>query len=288
MRRLATLALLTIAGSCVRHAPAPMTAAPRLARGPGSARYQFTSTQETPAGSHHVRVTFRLITKPGGDESAEVTAYEHADGDRAYAPGQLDPSCVQRLGGSAGVLARLSITPPPRDMGSFLPDCVPEDFWGAASDILPLLMIQVQPAFRAAELRRAGQRLAFRGYDAHATIPPNVLDQRIVADSGVIALDSLQDGTAVLSWDTSPMRVHILRRLPNGMTALFEGAEWFVAEVRVNARNGVLLGAFTRADSLRLRMTGPFTGDSPPAATTASPGPEVRIIRRLELIPLPD
>lgn len=288
MRRFAPLAFLTLAGSCVHRAPAPAAVAPRIARGPGSSRYRFTSTQQSPAGSRSVRITFRLITKPGGDEWAEVLAYEHADGDGPYAPGPLDPSCVQRLGGSAGVLARLSITPPPRDMGGFLPDCVPEDFWGAASDILPLLMIPVQPAFRAAELRRAGERLTFHGYDVHSTIPPNVLDLRISADSGVIALDSLTAATAVLSWDTSPMHVRILRRLPNGMTALFDGSEWFVAEVRVDPRSGALLGAFTRADSLRLRMTGPFTGDSLPAATPASRGPEVRIVRRLELVPLPE
>jgi len=276
------LTLLASTLGCTHSAmPAPVTAL-RLARPTGAHNYVFTSTQSTAAGSHRTRLTFTLVTQPGGDEVAAITRYEHADGDAPLSVAQLADSCARTIGAPAGSIVQLRVTPPTRDLARLLPTCVPEDFWGAASDILPLLMIQAQPQFRARELRRAGDRLRFLGYDTRWKMPTTMLDQRIRADSGTIGLDSLSAEEAVITWDTSPMVVDLLRRLPTGQNALLHGREWFVARLHVDATTGELLAASTDADSLILRMRISYEADTLPTVADDGPIP-VRIIRHLEL-----
>lgn len=285
---IATAATL-LAGSigCAHSAmplPAPIF---RLARPTGTRSYVFTSTQATAAGSHRTRLTFTLVTQPGGDEVADITQYEHADGDAPFRVAQLADSCTKLMAAPAGTIVQFRVTPPPRDLAQLLPTCVPDDFWGAASDILPLLMIQVQPQFRARELHHAGDRLRFVGYDTRWKMPTTMLDQRIRADSGTIRMDSLSSTEAVITWDTSPMTVDLVRRLPTGQNALLHGREWFVARLHVDAVTGELLEAGTVADSLVLRMRVPYAADTLPIVADEGPIP-VNIIRHLELVRAPD
>jgi len=279
-------ALVLAIGAC---APASgITSAPVPARPLGARRYEFTSSQTTASGTHRTRLVFRLTSAAGPVEYATVLSYENADATAAFAPASLSPACADAMRTPDGGLLRFDITPPPRNLSSIVPSCAPEDLWGAASDILPLFMIQAQPQFRARELRRPGDVLRFRGYDTRWRIPPTLLDQRIVADSGTIQLESMTDASSVVAWDTSPMRVSAVRRLPTGQNALLEGHEWFAARLRLNRRTGDLIAATTEADSLRLHMRIGYSADTVPASANDTSGMLVRVTRRLELRLLPD
>lgn len=257
-----------------------------IARSAGRHNYVFTSTQTSPGGRSRVQVAFTLITSADRVETAEVTAYRHASGDAPLTAGEIAPSCTPRLATSPGVIVVLPITPPPHRLADLIPDCVPEDLFGAASDILPLLMIQMQPAFRAAELRAVGDRLRFNGYETGWRLAPTLLDAKIVADSGVVALDSLTDSRAVIGWNTSPMRVDLVRQLSPNQRALLTGQEWFWARVVIDPRSGALLSAHTVVDSLALRMITPYSdsivSDSHGGAGSRRPIP-VTLVRSLDL-----
>lgn len=285
--RYCSILLLVSALACAGHAPSatstPATAL-TLARPAGRREYVFTSRQTSPGGTSRVRVTFTLVTSAAGLETAIVTAYEHASGDAPLVAGEIASSCVRRLAAPSGAVAALPITPPPRRLSELIPDCVPEDLFGAASDILPLLMIQMQPKFRAAELRTAGDRLRFEGYETGWRLPPALLDARIVADSGVVSLDSLTASRAVISWNTSPMKVDLLRQLAPGQRALLSGQEWFAAQLVVDPRSGTLLGGGTVVDSLALNMRMPYQ-DSTVAGhgEQSRGGMPVTVVRSLDL-----
>lgn len=283
--------LLACAGAGSPPAPASLT----LHRPAGRRAYQFTSRQTTPAGTSRVRLTFTLVTAALG-ETAEVTAYERASNDGPFSAAAISADCARRLGAPAGTLAVLPITPPPHQLSDLVPDCVPEDFFGAASDILPLLMIQAQPKFRAGELRAVGDILRFDGYATGWRLPPTLLDARIVADSGVVSLDSLTAARAVIGWNTSPMQIDLLRQLAPGRRALLSGREWFWARVVVDPRSGTLLEGRTLVDSLALRMTLPYPDSTlHPAGDRSAPGGRsapaaglpVVVTRTLELRLLP-
>lgn len=288
LRSVRPLAALALAG-CVPLGSRPVPATSlTLARPAGRRDYVFTSRQSTPGGTSSVRVAFTLVTSSDGRETALVTAYQRAVGDTSFVPVQIPPACASRLAAPPGAVAALPITPPPHKLSELVPDCVPEDLFGAASDILPLLMIQMQPRFRAAELRAAGDRLRFTGYETGWRLPPTLLDARIVADSGVVSLESVTASRAVIGWDTSPMRVDLVRQLAPGQRALLSGLEWFRAQVEVDPRSGTLLRARTMVDSLALRMTIPFHDSTvPPAAAHApsSQGMPVVVTRSLDLRP---
>lgn len=279
---LLTLGALSLA-SCAHLPLRNASEIPILGRRPGSRDYVFTSSQATPAGLHQTRLTFTLRTGNDGTETATITDYESAAGEAPFAPAHIDSACSAQLAAPAHTLAELRITPPPHELRDLLPACVPEAFWGAASDILPLLMIQVQPRFRADELRRVGDRLPFAGYEVRWQLPPNVLDARVRADSGVIALDSLSTDRAVITWDTSPMMVDIVRRMPSGQGALLHGHEWFLAVLHVDPRTGELVDARTRMDSLVLHLRLGYAHSAVPEAVTDTSGFPVRIVRRLNL-----
>lgn len=285
---LPALILLSVACASSRSRPTPATRL-TITRPAGRQDFEFTSRQVSPGGTSRVRIAFTLVTSAAGEETALVTAYEHAAGDAELSAGKIDPSCAPRLTAPSGVVAVLPITPPPRQLGDLIPDCVPEDLFGAASDILPLLMIQMQPAFRAAELRMPGDRLRFHGYETGWRLLPALLDARIVADSGVVSLDSLTPSRAVIGWDTSPMKVDIVRQLAPGQRALLSGQEWFQARVVVDPRNGTLLSAHTTVDSLALSMTMQHPDSMVPAGADAAPNPrrDVVVRRSLELRRLP-
>lgn len=276
--------------ACAPAASGPAPAALTLHRPAGRRAYVFTSRQTTPAGTTRVRLTFTLVTTPAGHETAEVTGYARASGDGPFSPAAVSAACARRLDAAPGTLVVLPITPPPHELSALVPDCVPEDLFGAASDILPLLMIQAQPRFRAAELRAVGDALRFDGYTAAWRLPPTLLDARIVADSGVVSLDSLTASRAVIGWNTSPMQVDLLRQLTPGRRALLSGREWFWARVVVDPRSGTLLEGRTVVDSLALRMTLPYPDSTLHVAgnrSSSATGMPVVVTRALELQLMP-
>ncbi|HWA17105.1 MAG TPA: hypothetical protein VG817_11760 [Gemmatimonadales bacterium] len=276
----AAVATLLACRTSTTSTPAP------LHRPLGERSYRFTSSQRSPAGLSRVVVGFTLDTRSDGTEVARLTSYEHAQGDGPLAPGSIDASCAATMGSRPGTIAELPITPPPADLRNLVPPCVPEDLFGAASDILPLLMIQVQPRFRAAELRQAGDRLRFDGYRTGWRQPPALLDAVIVADSGVVSLDSVTSTHRVIGWDTSPMRVTLIRQLGNGQRMRLRGWEWFRAQVTVD-QHGTLLRGQTLLDSLSLRVTLPYAESLVPMKgdeLTEDNGPVVAVSRRLELV----
>jgi hypothetical protein len=263
------------------------TRAWRVARPEGSGLYRFTSTQRSPSGTSSVRLTFRLDhTK--GVEIATIVGYESATDTLPFARATLDAACVRTLGAPAGALAVLPITPPPADLRALIDGCVPDDFFGAATDILSLLMVQMQPKFRAAELPRAGARLRVDGYVARWTRPSRTLDARIVSDSGFVRLDSLGPRRALLTWDTSPMAVDLVVQIAPMQRALLRGHEWFTARVAFDPRDGRLLEAWTEVDSLVLPMHLPYAAAVVPAAGVplSPPISTVRIVRHLRLEPI--
>ena len=284
-RSLLPLVLVSVTECASPRATSSAASTFTIARPEGKRDYVFTSRQTTPAGTSSVRVFFTLVTSATRYETALVTAYERAAGDAPYAPARIEPACGSRLASPPGVLVALPITPPPHRLRDLVPDCVPEDLFGAASDILPLLMIQMQPKFRGGELRAVGDRFRFDGYETGWRLPPAVLDARIVADSGVVSLDSLTTSRATIGWDTSPMRVDIVRQLAPGQRALLSGQEWFRAEVVVDPRTGELLHARTMVDSLPLGLLIPYPDTSvPPVNAAHSPkGTPVVVVRSLEL-----
>lgn len=282
IRGTALMVGLIACAACVHRsrgtAPGPIPNRPA-----GQRVYEFIGTQDTPAGRHRVRVAFTLTTRSPDDETADVITYENANGDAALTAGVLDSACARAMQPAPRVIAQFRVSPPPKDLSHVVAACAPEDLWGAISDILPFFMLQTQPRFRARELSSAGERLRSAGYDTRWTIPPAVLDQRIVADSGVVRLDSLTSNGVVLDWNTSPMDVRLVRRLPTGQNALLVGREWFEASVRIDRRSGELLDARTLADSLELHMRVGYPSDTVPVGIADSTGPLVRVVRHLEL-----
>jgi hypothetical protein len=275
--------------ACVhpRRTPEPTARGWRVARPEGSGIYRFTSAQSSPSGKSRVRLTFRL-DHARGIETATIIGYETAIDTLPFASATLEAACLRRLGAPAGALAVLPITPPPADLHALINGCVPDDFFGAATDILPLLMIQMQSRFRAAELSRAGDQLRFDGYVTGWTRPPRMLDARIVSDSGVVRLDSLGTRRALLTWSTSPMAVDLVVQIATEQRALLRGHEWFIAHVAFDPRNGRLLEAWTEADSLVLAMYLPYADSTAPATGVVLPRPisTVRIVRQLRLEPM--
>jgi hypothetical protein len=249
----------------------------------------FTSSEETPGGHSRLRVTLRLETHGDGTEIALLRSYEAAHGDAPLAPVRIDFPCAARLAAPAGAIAVLTITPPPARLQELIDACVPDGLFGAATDILPLLLVQAQPVYRAGELTEEGQRFRFPGYVTGWQRPPAMPDARIVADSGTIRLGSLGPERAVLVWDTSPMQVDIVRKGDGGAHMLLHGREWFVAEIIVDPRDGRLLAARTRADSLVLDVVAPYAGTTVPArGAEAGPARATVTIRRslsLRLVP---
>jgi hypothetical protein len=145
-------------------------------------------------------------------------------------------------------------------------------------------MIQMQPKFRAAELRSPGDHLRFDGYETGWRLPPALLDARIVADSGVVSLDSLTASRAVIGWNTSPMSVDLLRELAPGQRALLSGQEWFGAQIVVDPRSGTLLSGHTVVDSLALNMTLPYQSSTLPGhGEQLRGGMPVAVVRSLDL-----
>lgn len=290
-RRHFPLMSVALIASCVSPGPVPAPSpGVKIARPAGSVSYVFTSSQTSPGGTSRVRVTFTLLTSAAGSESAVITGYEHASGGGAFSAGEISPSCRDRLTARPGAVAVLPITPPPHRLADLLPDCVPEDLFGAASDILPLLMIQMQPAFRAQELRVVGDRLRFAGYETAWRLPPTLLDARVAADSGVVSLDSLTPSRTVIGWNTSPMQVDLLRLLAPGRRTLLSGREWFWARVVVDPRSGRLLSGHTVVDSLALEMMVPYADSTvPPRDRRPAPasGMPIAVTRSLELHPGP-
>ena len=246
-------------------------------------RYVFTSRQSSPAGTHRTRLAFLVTTEASGDETADILTYENAAGDAPFAPGVLNDSCAHASAVRDGVLMEFLLTPPARDLSSVIPACAPEDLRGAVSDILPLFMVQSQPRFRARELQQVGERLRFGGYVVRWQIPPDVPDQRIVADSGIVTLDSVGTGVIEITWNTSPMSVSVVRRLANAPNMLLQGTEWFVARVRVDRASGLLLAASTDADSLRLHARFGYPADTVSTMAGDTSGPLVRVVRSLDL-----
>jgi hypothetical protein len=276
--------------ACAPAGSPPAPAALTLQRPVGRRAYVFTSRQTTPAGTTRVRVTFTLVST-AANETAEITAFERASGDGAFAAATISADCARRLAAPAGTVVVLPITPPPHQLSGLVPDCVPEDLFGAASDILPLLMIQAQPRFRARELQAVGEALRFDGYATGWRLPPSLLDARVVADSGVVSLDSVTASRAVIGWNTSPMQVDLLRQLAPGRRALLSGREWFWARIVVDPRSGTLLEGRTVVDSLALRMTVPYPDSTLHVAGDRSPsgsGLPVVVTRALELRLLPE
>lgn len=279
--------LLVVAG-CARLRHEAAGPAPRLSRPAGSRAYEFLSAQESPAGTHRVRVRLTLLTRADGTEEAVITSYENARGAAAFQTGPLSADCAAQMGAPAGAVVTLRITPPPAAVDSLIPGCVPEDLFGAATDLLPLLMVQAQPVYRVRELHRPGDRLTFPGYVTEFRHLPDMLAARISAESGVVRLDTLTASRAVIDWDTSPMAVTILRRLAPGNRALLVGREWFAAHVVVDPRSGMLLEARTRVDSLALRMVMPYEADTLPSPRGApAGGMPVSVRRALTLTLLP-
>lgn len=287
MRQALVVTLLLFACTHPRPAAVMSPRAWHVVRPEGSRVYTFTSSQRSPNGSSRVRLTIRL-DHARGVETATIVDYEQATDTLPFARATIDPPCRARLGAPAGALAVLAITPPPADLHALIDGCVPDDFFGAATDILPLLMIQMQPRFRAAELSRVGERLRFGGYVTGWTRPPRTVDARIVADSGFVRLDSLAPRRGVLTWDTSPMAVDLVVQVAPGQRALLRGHEWFTARVAFDPRDGRLLAAWTEADSLVLPMHLPYAGTAapPPGAPLPPPVSTVRIVRQLRLDPL--
>jgi hypothetical protein len=280
---------IALQAACGPAHPAPAPSGPLLVKRPAGRRdYVFTSTQQTPAGATRVEVAFTLETLAGGAEQAIITAYRHGPANGPLAAGQIDRACAQRLTPPTGAIAILPITPPPHRLADLIADCVPEDLFGATSDILPLLMIQAQPVYRAAELRAQGDRRRFNGYATTWRLPPSLRDARIVADSGVITLDSLTSSRAVIDWDTSPMRVDLVRDLAPNQRMLLSGEEWFRARIVIDPRTGALLGGHTVVDSLALDMITPYADSVvPPSSDTgrARRGMPVVVVRSLDLRP---
>jgi len=287
VKRILIAALLLM--SCRHRQPVTGTTnrAWRIARPEVSGLYRFSSTERSPSGTSRVRLTLRL-DHTNGVEVATIVGYERATDTLPFARATLDSACLRTLGAPAGALAVLPITPPPADLHALIDGCVPDDFFGAATDILPLLMIQMQPKFRAAELTRAGARLRFDGYATRWTRRPRTLDARIVADSGFVRLDSLGPRRALLTWDTSPMAVDLVVQISPTQRALLRGHEWFIARVAFDPRDGRLLEAWTEADSLVLPMHLAYADTSAPASGVALSPPmsTVRITRQLRLEPM--
>lgn len=283
MRPLALLAALALFP--VYACSGPGSAAPvahTLRRPAGERAYRFTSTQITPGGTSTVQVDFILKTSENGNESAQVTAYRRSSGAAPLAAALIDSACARRLAAPAGAIAVLPITPPPHDLAQLIPNCVPEDLFGAASDILPLLMIQAQPQYRVAELRKVGERLRFGGYSTGWRLPPTLLDATITADSGIVSLDSSVNSKVFIGWNTSPMRIALVRQLSPNQRALFHGQEWFWAQIVVDQKTGLLLEGRTVVDSLALRMVLPYA-DSIAPLVMPDAGLPVAISRRLRL-----
>ena len=282
--------IVALAIGCARQAssPGPRFDAVRLSRGAGIRSYIFESVERNPAGAGRLRVSVTLVTAPDGSETARLTNVERSKNVASEpAPVAIDSTCRRLAGADGGEFARISITPP-APIDRLLPVCMPEDLFGAATDLLAIFMIQQQPRFRARELTGPGASLPFPGYEATWTRPPAVIMARITSDSGRITVESVDANLARIHWNSSPMTVRILRDITPGTRALLYGTEWFAIRLDVDRRSGELQRATTTVDSLSLAMFSPFSGDRIPDVPPAGRGFPVTIQRSLSLVRVAD
>lgn len=255
-----------VAESASATAPAP-SAAFRLLRGPGTASYRLTMQGYNQQRELRTEQTaeFTLHTDADGRERVELRSAQRVS------PPARDPEaiaveseCRQAFGGDPEVLARFAVTPAAlRKPNEVVPDCASRELFSVVTDILMFLSVQT-PDFGLDQLRSAGDRRAFGGFESQWSKPPDVLHGRIVCPGGETVLDRVENSRAVVLWQPQPFDHGTIPTPRGAITRLIAGTEKLALTLVIDTRSGALLEARCDADELDLQGWSPFAGETVP------------------------
>ncbi len=281
------VALIGLAGGCapgIHNNQAPSisrkAAGPVLRPPPGDANYTIGIREINPSGDSTVTVDARVRIGEWIERVDILRATKTtAAGVREF---DVPPNCSTAQGD--GILA-LAITRP-LDLDRTVPPCVPEPLFGALTDLLNILLVQVDDAFGVAPLRRPGGSARFEPFSVSWHRPPALIAANVSCPGGTTTLISLTEEAAIIRWTPEPMRVTMIRSAPGSVARmLMAGEEIFELELTINPRTGELKSAKSTRDDISMTLWMPFDGEELPDAEElpAAPGMPITLRREVSL-----
>ncbi len=267
-------------------APAPLD----LRRPPGERTYLFTSRQQSPAGTSAMRVLVRVITRRDSAERVVLVEASERAGSGAARPFELDAACRAAMGGDSATLGVMTLDQRSPDVSALVPACVPESLFGAATDIMAVLLIQLPGRFGVESLHQPGDSAPVPAFETTWSRPPHTLAARIRARSGWSHLTRVGDGLVVVVWDPGVFELTLLRQITPGTKGLMYGSESMAVEVTIEAATGALVSARSLRDTLSLTLWMPHEGGALPEAQDlpARAGMPVAMSRTIAMVPVRD
>lgn len=253
----------------------------------GSRAYVFSSSEQTPSGGGTLEVEVVVRSARGEPDRIEIRHARAGSTPATLSDIALDPACAREFGGDVAVLGRVIIREG-IDPHASVPSCVPENLFGAVTDLIAILLVQ-SPRFSIDSLRAAGDSARFTGFEAHWSRPDPEMRASVVAGGGTTRLVRLSTDEAVVHWRPDPMQVTIVRRVAPGRVLVMRGQEHFALELRLNTRQGAIRSAHAVEDWLDMRAW-LLESDTLPGEMAALPGDgQPLVIRRtIEFVPASD
>jgi hypothetical protein len=222
----------------------------------GTRHYLYRATEM--AGAHQsggYRTEFDLETS-GGATYAVIRKSSVFDG--AWKPVEPDAKCRAAMHGDKSSLARVKLSPmdpeAAKTLGeSFLPMCAPPGVFFPLTDILNVAIIPTSDRFRASELRKTGDSLAYPGFDA--AFDRSGIAMRETSPGGEIKLSMLDKHRAVLDWQPAIADLELIEQAHQPPVHL-KGTEHFAFRVEVDRKTGFIERAAATYDNLNLKVIG--------------------------------
>jgi hypothetical protein len=230
-------------------------AAVRLTQPAGVGHFRLEEHEVGPEGDHGYRLSLDIETTAGGGQTAVIRSAEKSS-NGVWKAVDMAPGCAAALHAPAGAVAAVTLSPPPKDMGSgFMDHCAPDAIYFPMEDVLNMSLAQNAASFRAPELRRAGDKLRFKAYSTAWTRAGT--SAKVSSTGGVNELRSVKDGVATLVWTSDILQVDITNDIGNGQSVRLQGVEHFALELTIDARTGDLRGVTFPFDDLDMAVNAP-------------------------------
>lgn len=268
------LIALVALSACTQRTPA------HWQRPEGSATYRFTSTEEGAGARQRMEVDVHVQTNPGQPEVLTLLDVRTAEDSAATMRMEMPAQCVREFGGGGGTIGRIEVSPD-IDAIAAVPQCVPENLFGAVTDLISILLVQT-PTFGIDSLDVAGDTARFSGFETGWSREQPQLEALAAAPGGTISLMDRSERRAVVHWTPDSMDLAIARRISDEQAVLMRGHETFSLELVIDPGDGSLISARALEDRLNLRMW-MIQGSALPALSSepAIPGTPLVIRRTL-------
>jgi len=240
----------------------------------GLRSYRYQATETVLGGPARGYRTDFDLEYSGGAICALVRKSSVLDG--IWKPVEPDPSCRAAMHGGKTILARVKLSPLSPDAGktlgaSFLPMCAPPGIFFPLTDILNVVIVP-SPHFRATELRKVGQSLSYKSFDA--AFDRSGIALKETSPGGEIELAAIDARRAVIEWKPALAELELVEHSRTSAVTL-RGTEQFAFRVEINRHTGAIERARTINDDLDLKIVG-----------AADTNPHVRITRTVTIDPL--